>query len=112
MIHLENNMNIMFAPGTLRTYYRGTDQTAIIGITNKLVTLARNILANLFIEFYVYLKLVLSRNGRLGLANRFCVKRKERKGKKWHSTMIIAIERERRQSYQRRQDGGVRRKDF
>lgn len=43
MIHLENNMNIMFAPGTLRTYYRGTDQTAIVGITNKLFTLAHNI---------------------------------------------------------------------
>ena len=31
MIHLENSMNIMFAPGTLRIYYRGSDQTAIIG---------------------------------------------------------------------------------
>ncbi len=31
MAHLENNLNIMFAPGTLRIYYSGTDKTAIIG---------------------------------------------------------------------------------
>lgn len=31
MTHLENNLNMMFAPGTLRIYYRGTDQTAIVG---------------------------------------------------------------------------------
>ncbi|KAI9551670.1 mismatch repair ATPase Msh4 [Daphnia sinensis] len=30
MAHLENNLNIMFAPGTLRVYYSGTDKTAII----------------------------------------------------------------------------------
>ncbi|EFX81651.1 mismatch repair ATPase Msh4 [Daphnia pulex] len=30
MAHLENNLNIMFAPGTLRIYYSGTDKTAII----------------------------------------------------------------------------------
>lgn len=35
MIHLENSMNIMFAPGTLRIYYRGSDQTAIIGKKKK-----------------------------------------------------------------------------
>ncbi|XP_045033837.1 mutS protein homolog 4 isoform X1 [Daphnia magna] len=30
MAHLENNLNITFAPGTLRVYYSGTDKTAII----------------------------------------------------------------------------------
>ncbi|XP_057379025.2 mutS protein homolog 4-like [Daphnia carinata] len=30
MAHLENNLNMMFAPGTLRVYYSGTDKTAII----------------------------------------------------------------------------------
>ena len=31
MTHLENNLNLTFAPGTLSVYYSGTDKTAIIG---------------------------------------------------------------------------------
>lgn len=31
MAHLENNLNLTFAPGTLSVYYSGTDKTAIIG---------------------------------------------------------------------------------
>ena len=35
MSHLEDNLNITFAPKTLRIYYRGTDETAILGTTEK-----------------------------------------------------------------------------
>lgn len=29
--HLEDNLSISFAPNTLRVYYRGTEETVIIG---------------------------------------------------------------------------------
>jgi len=32
MSHLENNLNVTFAPKTLRIFYRGPDETALLGM--------------------------------------------------------------------------------